>query len=404
LTTPLTATLIRNVALPYGRGDLAVMDDRLIPAAAVARATEIDGSGLAAIPRLTDSHVHLDKALLGRYWRPHASGQSIAERIALEKAALRDPTLESTYVRACRLVELAVSHGSTRLRSHVDISAELGLTRLEALLAVRETYRDVVDITFVAFPQDGILSSPGTAELLDEALSRGVEAIGGLDPASRDGDIDGHLDIVFGLAARHASDVDIHLHDPGTLGTYTMRAIADRTVSLGLQGRVAISHGYALGMVDRPELDRTARALADASVALITNVPGGHHRPPPEVLSQLGVNVVLASDNVRDSWSPYGKADMLERVALAGYLFSWNEDARLLAGLTHVTSAPSKLLGDPLALLRPGDPADFTLVRASSVQEAIVVQPQERTVYRRGRVVADNGTVFLSTLIGSVAP
>jgi cytosine deaminase len=399
----LTTTVIRNVALPSGRGDLAFADETLIPVSVANGASEIDGSDLAAIPRLTDSHLHLDKALLGSQWRPHASGSSIAERITLEKEALRDPALESTYVRACRLVELALSHGSTRLRSHVDISAGLGLTRLEPLLAVREAYRELVDITFVAFPQDGILSSPGTAELLDEALFRGVEAIGGLDPASRDGDIDGHLDIVFDLAARHASDVDIHLHDPGTLGTYTMREIADRTVSLGLQGRVAISHGYALGMVDRPELERTAAALADASVSLITNVPGGHHRPPPEALTHLGVNVVLASDNVRDSWSPYGKADMLERVALAGYLFDWNEDARMLAGLAHVTSAPSKLLADPLALLRPGDPADFTLVRASSVQEAIVFQPPERTVYRRGRVVADNGTVLLDTLVGHSA-
>jgi cytosine deaminase len=139
----LTTTVIRNVALPSGRSDLASADETLVPVPAANNATRIDGSDLVAIPRLTDAHLHLDKALLGPQWRPHASGPAIAERIALEKEALRDPALESTYVRACRLVELALIHGSTRLRSHVDISADLGLARLEALLAVREAYREV---------------------------------------------------------------------------------------------------------------------------------------------------------------------------------------------------------------------------------------------------------------------
>jgi cytosine deaminase len=387
----LSATAIRNVRLPSGCGDLVVADERIVAQAAVSH--DIDGSQFVAIPRLTDAHLHLDKALLGPRWTPHTLGKSIAERIAIEKLALADPNLESTYTRACRLVELAVAHGSTRIRSHVDISADLGLSRLEALLAVRTTFASVVDITFVAFPQEGILASPGTAELLDEALERGVEAVGGLDPATRDGDIGRHLDVVFDLAARHQARVDIHLHDPGELGTFTMRQIADRAISLNLQGRVAISHGYALGMVSRGEMERTAAALAEAHVALITNIPGGHSRPPVRELRDLGVDVVIASDNVRDSWSPYGKADMLERVALAGYLFDWNADTYLLAGLEHVTSIASTMLGDPPASLRPGDAADFTLVQAASLQEALVVQPKERIVYRRGRIVAENGSI-----------
>ncbi len=106
-----------------------------------------------------------------------------------------------------------------------------------------------------------------------------------------------------------------------------------------------------------------------------------------------GVNLVLASDNVRDSWSPYGKADMLERVALAGYLNGWNDDERLLAGLDLVTSAAAITLGDKPALLRPGDAADFTLASAACPQEAIVSQPASRMVFRQGCVVAQNGLV-----------
>jgi cytosine/adenosine deaminase-related metal-dependent hydrolase len=172
-----------------------------------------------------------------------------------------------------------------------------------------------------------------------------------------------------------------------------MREIAARTIALDLQGKVAISHGYALGMVDERELERTAIPLVEAGVTLISNVPGKEPRPRYDALVDLGMNVVFASDNVRDSWSPFGKADMLERVALAGYLLGWDEDARLLSGLAHVTTAPALALGDEPAQLRPGDPADFTLVPAGSYLEAIVSQPSGRIVYRGGRVVSNQGQV-----------
>ncbi len=174
-----------------------------------------------------------------------------------------------------------------------------------------------------------------------------------------------------------------------------MLEIAARTRAAGLDGRVAISHGYGLGQVDDLELGRTAEALAGAGVTLVTNVPGHDSRPPVDGLVAAGVNVVFASDNVRDSWSPYGKADMLERVALAGYLFGWDEDEAIFRGLERVTLSPSIALGDAPALLRPGDAADFTLVPARSLPEAIVMQPPGRIVYKAGRVVAREGEVVV---------
>jgi cytosine deaminase len=400
----LTATVIRGVGSPSGTYDLAFADGVILasPPPASATTTDIDGAGLVAVPRLTDSHLHLDKTLLGPTWVAHRPGASIDARIALEADALADPGLDPTFARACRLVDMALGNGSTRLRSHVDITAGLGLSRLDALLAVRDAYAGRLDLSFVAFPQAGILASPGTAALLEAALERGVEAIGGLDPTLRDGDLAGHLDVVFGLAVKYGVRVDIHLHEPGELGTSTMREIARRTIAADLNGRVAISHGYALSMVDQAELTRTATALVAADVSLITNIPGGGRVPPVEALTDLGLNVVFGSDNVRDSWSPYGKADMLERVGLAGYLFEWDDDARLLGGLARVTSAPSRTLGDPPALLRPGDPADFTLVPATSLQTAIVSQPAGRVVYRRGAIVAGAGQAVGPSVVSAV--
>jgi cytosine/adenosine deaminase-related metal-dependent hydrolase len=97
----LNATVIRDLTLSGGRGDLAFADG-LIGAAPLEGATEIDGSGYIAIPRLTDCHLHLDKTLLGDRWQPHRSGGTIADRIRLEVEALASPELDFRAGRAAR--------------------------------------------------------------------------------------------------------------------------------------------------------------------------------------------------------------------------------------------------------------------------------------------------------------
>ncbi len=76
--------------------------------------------------------------------------------------------------------------------------------------------------------------------------------MGGLDPAGIDGDPDGQLRAIFGLAENAGRGVDIHLHDKGALGAWQVRRIADYTEASGLSGRVMISHAYCLGMIPTP--------------------------------------------------------------------------------------------------------------------------------------------------------
>ncbi|TGT11478.1 metal-dependent hydrolase, partial [Mesorhizobium sp. M8A.F.Ca.ET.213.01.1.1] len=143
----------------------------------------------------------------------------------------------------------------------------------------------------VAFPQSGILSSPGTPEFLDEALRLGCDLVGGLDPASFDRDVKAHLDVVFGLAGKHGVGVDIHLHDGGTLGLFEIEEIAARTTALGMQGKVAVSHAYALGDISADALARAGEMLAASGVAIMTNAPGNHPFPPVAALRKAGVTV-----------------------------------------------------------------------------------------------------------------
>ena len=58
----------------------------------------------------------------------------------------------------------------------------------------------------------------------------------GLDPATIDRNVEGQLDVVFGIAERRGVDVDIHLHDPHMLGVFQLEQIITRTRALGMQG------------------------------------------------------------------------------------------------------------------------------------------------------------------------
>jgi cytosine deaminase len=282
------------------------------------------------------------------------------------------------------------------MRSHVTVDGTIGLRSLEKILAVREAYRDIIDIQLVAFPQSGILQSPGTSELLDEAIAMGADLVGGLDPASFDRDVEKHLDVVFGIAGKRGVGVDIHLHDHGTLGIFEIEQIAARSRALGMGGQVVISHAYALGDAATEIVKRTADILAESGVAIMTNAPGRRPFPPVALLREAGVTIFGGSDNIRDSWWPYGDGDMLGRANMIGYRSGFNTDDELKIAFDVVTAAGAKALRLEGYGLQVGDKADFVTLNAQHVPEAVVAIPRGRSVYKNGKLVARDGKLVRS--------
>jgi len=390
-----STTILANALLPDGkRADILIEDGRIAAigkaATAPAGAERIDLGGALLVPGFVDGHIHLDKTLLGLPFQPHRRGDTVAERIAREKdlrRELRYPVEE----RARELIRRVVAHGTTALRTHVDIDTEIGLAGLHALLGVREAARDFLDIQVVAFPQSGIVADPGTADVLDQAIRDGADLGGGLDPAGIDNDVNGHLDAIFGIAERRGVGLDIHLHDPGPLGCFELRQIAERTTALGLAGRVAVSHAFALGAVDDSELARTGEALARANVTIMTNGPGPVPMPPVKRLVAMGLTVFAGSDNIRDAWSPYGNGDMLQRAMLIGYRQGFLADADLELAFDLANGAAARVLGLADHGLKVGAAADLVAIPAGSIAEAVASHPPRALVMKRGRVLARNG-------------
>lgn len=350
-----------------------------------AEAPTLDLGGRLLLPGLVEGHAHLDKTLLGTPWHPHSASDSIRGRIEHEKSVRRALTVP-VEDRANELLRRNLRAGTTRLRSHVDLDELTGFAHLEALLRIREAWRGRIDIEIVCFPQSGILGCPPARDLMDAALAAGGDLVGGLDPIGLDGDLDGHLDVVFGLASRHGRGVDIHLHDRGEAGLAEIEAIAARTRAEGLSGRVTVSHAFALADADERRLDAVCALLRDSGVSILSSIPGGPQCPPIPALRQRGVDVFLGSDNVRDAWSPMTVIGMIERMALGAYRFGLRRDEDLSALLDLVTTVPSRLMGLPAPLAAEA-PADFIVVDAENVPHMIAERIPPDAVFKGGRLV-----------------
>jgi cytosine/creatinine deaminase len=387
--------ILANARLPQGGlADVEITGGVIaalhMPGSADQPGERIDLAGALLLPAFVDGHIHLDKTHWGAPRLPHVEGRSVRERIAAERVQRHRIALP-IEARASALIRTLIANGTTRTRSHVDIDNDVGLANLEAVLRVREAYRDWIDIQLVAFPQSGLTTEKGAPDLLAAALGAGADLIGGLDPAGFDGDVKGQLDTVFGLAERFGKGIDIHLHDGGKTGAAELRDIADRTIAAGMQGRVAVSHAFALGSIGPDLFAETADALARAEVAIMTSCPPSAPVPPVGRLRARGVTLFAGSDNIRDCWSPYGNGDMLDRAAIIAERHGLFTDRELEEAFALTTSEADKALGHPRRELRAGAVADLVVVEAGSVADAVVDRPPRSLVLRAGRTAAERG-------------
>lgn len=352
-----------------------------------------DGNGAILLPGFVDAHTHMDKTFWGLPWRAHKAGPRLIDKIENERRLRRELGLSAEH-QAANQIRQAVAMGTTHIRSHVDIDTEVGLTSLEGLQAARETYRSQVSVQLVAFPQSGLLIRPGTVELMDRALSSGADLVGGLDPCSMDRDPAGHLDAIFDMADRRGVGVDIHLHEPGELGAFSIDLIAERTRAHGLGGKVTISHAFCLGAVGEPRLAGLLELIRENGISIMTHAPGSSAFPPVKRLHEEGITLCSGSDGIRDSWGPYGNADMLERAMMLGYRSNFRRDEDLALALDITTRGGAAVMAAPDYGLDEGCRADLVLVQGETLAEAVVSRRPRSLVLKAGRIVARDG-VFL---------
>jgi cytosine/adenosine deaminase-related metal-dependent hydrolase len=391
----MTASLLLRNVRPYAGPavDLLIENGKISRIAvgieAPAGVAVEDGRGEIVIPGLVEAHTHLDKSLWGLPWYTNEVGPRLLDKIDNERENKKRLNIDPARQSARQSIQSSLM-GSTHIRSHVDIDTEHGLWGVEGVMATRDGYRDIIDIELVAFPQSGLLRRPGTLELMDQAMKAGCEIVGGLDPCAIDRDPKGHLDAVFGLCQTYGKPLDIHLHEPGEMGLFSSELICERTRALGMQGKVTISHAFSLG-VDAALVDPLIEQLAELDIAIMTTGPASRPAPPVKKLLTAGVRVCSGNDGIRDTWGPYGNADMLERAMFVGLRNNLRRDDELRLALDVCTTEGAKVMEIAGYGVTEGSNADLVILPGETVAEAIVTRSPKRRVVKRGKIVARDG-------------
>ena len=393
--------LVKNVR-PLGdeNVDVLVVDGRIQKiskrlSASSSDTAVVQGENAILIPGFVDAHSHLDKTLWGLPWHRNQAGPRLIDKIENERRFRREMNL-SAEKQATNQIRQAIRMGTTHIRTHVDVDTEIGLKNLEGILAAREKFKDFMTFQIVAFPQSGLLIRPGTIELLEEAIKAGAELVGGIDPSTIDRDPVRHINTIFDMAGRHGVGVDIHIHEPSTLGAFSIELVAERTKALGLQGKVNISHAFCLGMIDDAYLSQITDLLLENKISIMTHAPMPRpFFPPIKRLREAGVVLCSGSDGIRDTWAPYGNADMLERAMFLSWRSGFHRDEDLEMALDITTFGGAKVVGAKEYGLEVGCHADFVLLQGETRADAIVTRAPRKWVIKNGQVIAKDGQCLI---------
>ena len=394
----MTSLLLRNVR-PLGDAavDVLVEGDRIAaigPSLPAPASTVIEnGHNALLLPGLIEGHTHLDKTVWGGPWYRNEVGPERMDRINNERA-WRTTAQHDTATRARGLARDYLANGTTRLRTHVDIDPDIGLRHIHALRQIRAEFAGLIDMQIVAFPQSGVVRCPGVADLMDTALTEGADVIGGIDPCAIDRDPVCQLDLLFNLAQHHAKPIDIHLHEPGDMGAFSLDLILERTEALGLDGQVVISHGFCLGTIDTRARDALLARMAKLDMRIATTAPASTPVPSLAACRAAGVTIFGGNDGIRDTWTPYARPDMLDRAMHIGLRNALRRDDELMWALDCVTDAAARGCGFAEYGLAPGCRADLVLMQAETLAEAIVAGSPRTLVVASGRVVARDNALL----------
>ena len=400
--------LVKNVALwgVDGHCDLGIADGRFVSIARAAVSPDagltLDAEGRMAVPGFVEPHIHLDKALISERAPVNVSG-TLTEAIEILWNIKRNYTVDEIADRASRVLERALEHGISRLRTHVDVDPIGGTRPAEGLIRARDRFRDLMDIQIVAFPQEGIVKSPGTEALMRQVMKSGVDVVGGM-PFNEISPADSrrHIEIAFEIAGEFDADIDMHVDETDDPAARTLEVLAELTVRNGWQGRVTAGHTCALASYPRTYADHVIGRLREAGVNMIANpatnlmlqgrlddYPKRRGVTQVKELLAAGVNVACGQDCVHDTFYPFGQNDPLEIAFLLCHASQMSQPAEIRTVMDMVTSHGAKALRIADFGVAVGAVADLVVLDARDAREAFATRSPRRWVIRKGKLIAE---------------
>jgi cytosine deaminase len=277
------------------------------------------------------------------------------------------------------------------------------LTGLKALLELREEVRPWIGVQIVAFPQEGILSYPQGAELMEEALRLGADVVGGIPHYEHTREMGAEsVKETFRLAEKYDRPVDVHCDETDDPESRFLEVMAAEAIRTGMGPRVTASHTTALGSYDNAYAFKLMGFLVTSGINFVANplinitLQGRYDTYPKrrgitrvKELWQNGLNVSLGYDDVMDPWYPLGTGGMLQPAHMAVHACHMTSREEVVACFDMATEGGARTLGLDGYGLAEGDPADFVLVDAPGKWDAVRRLAETTLVVKGGEVIAE---------------
>ena len=388
--------VIRNARLPEGtQSDIGIEKGRIAAlASGLSARTSYDAKGKLACPGLIETHIHLDKSRIIDRCAPQ-------ERRTLSPVFGVTPvkktmTVEDVHARAAKTLEQCILHGTTRMRTQVEVDPGIGMRGFDAVSALVKEYKWAIDIELCVFPQEGLTNFPGTDELLVEALKRGAPVIGGAPRYDTDGAK--QVERIFELAREFDVEIDMHLDVGPTPEGMFVHQVRDLTEKYKRGGRVTVGHMAKLSLLPPDELARLARRLADAGIA-VTVLPAtdlflmGRDQDhsvrrgvaDANFLVQNGVNCSLSTNNVLNPATPFGDCSLVRMANLYANIIQLDRPAQLRECFNMLTSRSAKLLNLKNYGFAVGNPADVVILDAETPEQAVAEISRPIAAFKNGK-------------------
>ena len=375
--------------------DIGIERGRIV---AIERNLQTDAPGFDAADRLAcgglvETHIHLDKTrIIDRC--PPEDGRN-ANAVPRVKAVKASFTEADVYQRASTTLENCIKHGTTRMRTHVELDAGVEMRSFDALEKLRQDYAWAIDIELCVFPQEGLTNNPRSDELLVAALKRGAKVIGAAP--NYDPDKSGQIHRIFALAREYDVDIDMHLDSGNSPADMDIHLVCELTRQYGLGGRVAVGHGCKYSTLPPADLSRLASVMADAGVA-VTVLPAtdlymmGRDQEHSvqrgvenaNVLVEHGVNCSISSNNILNPFTPLGDGNLIRIANMQANVCQIGERVRLRECFAMLTERSAKLMNLRDYGLRVGNPADIVVLDAATPEEAVAEVKAPLVVFKHG--------------------
>jgi cytosine deaminase len=401
--------ILRNAVLAGGDGstlDIGIEGGRIkaIEAGLAAEGETLDLGGRLLSPGFIETHIHLDKACIMDRCRSEKG--DLAEAIDEVTKSKKEFSEEDVAARASRVLEKCVSHGTTHMRTHLEVDPGIGMRGFDGVFPLIEQWRWAIDVEICVFPQEGLLNNPGTDELMVEALQRGATVIGAAPYT--DSDPHGQIDRVFELAREFDVDIDMHLDFGEDAEQLDVEYVCDLTEAFNYGGRVTVGHVTKLSTATPAHFKATAKRMADSGVA-VTVLPSTDLFLMGRVdeksvkrgvtaahkLLKDGVNCSLSTNNVLNPFTPFGDCSLLRMANLYANICQVGARAEIRDCFDMITSRSAGILGLAEYGIKIGAPADLVVIDTDAPETAVAELALPLYGFKRGRMTFKRAPVEL---------